>query len=1168
MEFRILGPLEVVDGSAPVDLGPAQQRALLALLLINVNRVVTTERILEELWGDNAVGKENTLWVYISRLRSALEPERTERGQSTVLVTRAHGYSLVVDPESVDSHVFEERAKAGDALVREDPDAASAVLSDALEIWRGSALEDFSYAEFAQLEISRLDSIRLDAIENRIEADLRRGLGGELVSELENLRAAHPTRENFAAQQMLALYQAGRQADALRSFASFRREIGDFGLEPSPELVRLEEQVLLHDPGLRIRLPVMGQMGRRSAVRNPFKGLRPFGEDDAKEFFGRDRLIAEVVSKIHAGERLLTLVGPSGSGKSSMLHAGLIPTLRKADSDAWGRWQIATMVPGSRPFAELEAALLGSSLDAPDSLSELMDHPQDGAWRAALRVLREDRRLLLVIDQFEELFTLTDRVERDRFFDNLIPIVEDPHRRVTVVLGLRAGFYDRTLDHAEFASRMGNGVVNVVAPTPDELEEAAQKPAEAVGALLAPSLMASLLADVLGRPGSLPLFQYTLTEMFDRRSDDLLTLDDYTQIEGLNGILTRKANDLYSQLSEIEQAAAQQLFLRLVTIADNDEWVRRRVPASEMVALDDDLVPLQTVIELFARHHLLTLDRDSATGAPTVEVAHEALLTEWDLLRDWIESGRDDITRHAALTAAMREWEASGGNRDYLPAGSRLDGYEQWMSTTVLEPTIDQRQFLTLAIQAREETDEEERRRTALIDQSSQKATRRLWALATTVVLLLGAGAALILIAIQPEPTSVAVIAPSIAPYQDSLVATGVARAERELPVEIDFRRRVANLEEEYRSLAEAGTDLIFIDPGNSGWGYVADVIADYPDTAFAVVDGVVPPAGAMSTYVADEGGGFVAGLAAGLVTESGVVGFVGWRQNQPSELWRAGFEAGVATAAPDAEVVATYIGDHPDAWQDVEGGRTAAAMLYESGADVVLAFAEEANLGVIEAAWDISQESGVHRWAIGSGSDWSAEVADRLKPHVLTSSFKRWDVAMFESIRRFTEGEFASGISILGPDEGAIGLAESDYLRDDLVQRVDEMSDRIFASSYEVPRMPSLELLPPPGMEVTDEIVVTWDGQGCVSSGDSEFASDAVLKVEFVNQGSTYRQFWNLHSNGGSFDVPVEVLVAPQSRHVGFMAPGRGTIELKCGPDLRSGEPINPTTAATISLR
>ncbi len=324
MEYRILGPLEVLDGGRPVDLGAHKQRALLALLLLHVGRVVSTDRILDDLWGDEAAGKEKALWVHVSRLRSALEPHRTERGASSVLLTRGHGYLIDADPESVDAWRFQAAVDEARTRLRDDPAAAAEILRGGLALWRGPALQDFVYDEFARAEISRLDELRLDAEETRIDAELRCGLANEIVGELEMLVQSHPLRERPVAQLMHALYRAGRQAEALRAFQRFRHGIGEeLGIEPSPELVRLEEQILLHDARLQPPSPVRANPAS-TAEANPFKGLHAFEEADADDFFGRDRLIADVLGRVGNGARLVTLVGPSGWGKSSVVRAGIV----------------------------------------------------------------------------------------------------------------------------------------------------------------------------------------------------------------------------------------------------------------------------------------------------------------------------------------------------------------------------------------------------------------------------------------------------------------------------------------------------------------------------------------------------------------------------------------------------------------------------------------------------------------------------------------------------------------------------------------------------------------------------------------------------------------------------------------------------------------------------
>ncbi len=244
VEFRILGPLEVIDRE-PLSLGGRKQQAVLAALLLHRGEVVAADRLIEAIWAGRApatAGK--TLQVYVSNLRKALG--------DGLLITQGRGYMLVVGPNQVDSDRFENLAANGrDALQRGDPKKAQAWLQAALALWRGPALADFSYENFAQSEIARLEEVRMAALEYRIEADLRLGQHATLVPELEALVHEHPLRERLYEHLMLALYRSGRQVDALERYQRARRKlIDEFGVEPGPRLQELQRAVLTHDATL------------------------------------------------------------------------------------------------------------------------------------------------------------------------------------------------------------------------------------------------------------------------------------------------------------------------------------------------------------------------------------------------------------------------------------------------------------------------------------------------------------------------------------------------------------------------------------------------------------------------------------------------------------------------------------------------------------------------------------------------------------------------------------------------------------------------------------------------------------------------------------------------------------------------------------------------------
>lgn len=1069
MEFAILGPLEVRDDEELVAVGGRKHQALLAILLLNANRVVSTDRLLEDLWGEDAADKENALWVHISRLRAAL-------GEHDLLVTHDHGYSLEVDPADIDANRFESEVAAARALLRDDPAAASRRLSDALAMWRGPPLADFTYEDFAQIEITRLNEVHSLAQEDRIEADLQLGRAGELIGELEALHLAHPTRERVVALLMLALYRSGRQSEALQVSRRFRAAMVDeVGLEPSAELQRLEEQILLHDPRLELHHHPTSTVAEVSApasapVVNPFKGLRAFHEEDSGEFFGRDRIVTEVISRLDNGADLIGIIGPSGSGKSSIVKAGLIPALRKGAIDGSEHWSIAQMVPGARPFAELEAALLRSSLDAPDSLSEQLADRDTGVLRAALRVLPdESARLVLVIDQFEELFTLvSNEDDRSRFLAGLVDAIDGSRGQVKVVLTLRADFYGRPLAYPEFGSRLGDGIVNVVSLTSDELEMAAMRPAEGVGVTLEPALVAALLIDVVGRPGALPLFQYALTELFDRRVDHTLGLAEYRAIGGLTGALTRRAEDLFARLDDGQRSAARQLFLRLVNIAENDEWTRRRVPASEILSLDVDVLALQTVIDVFSTHRLLVLDRDAVTGSPTAEVAHESLLTNWPRLRGWIEEARDDIKRHVLLSVAINEWHEADENPDYLLNGARLEAYTDWARTTTMPLTYGGRRFLDASNEHYERELAEERERVRIGAKTARSARHRLWAIAAVLVAV-AVGAGLVVSGVFDSPPG-----PTVAFFGyrgdggwNDNIAAGIDRAAQQHDMVLVDAPAMIDRSTDFRALAERGPDIIISDA--EPLLAAADVYADFPDIEFGIVDGFIDRPNVSGVLFDNEQGAFLAGVAAAMTTETGVVGFVGGDPFVVGDF-QAGFEAGAHWVDPEVEVLATYVlqqyvqetdGLPILAWSRPDLGADRATALYERGADVVFHAAGVSGRGIFPASIESETDDSVTLWTIGVDNDQWFQVDEIERSHVLTSLIKRGDVAAERLVELLIRDEPAGGAVHVGLADGVFRLStQGGWLSDETIATVERAETAIAEGRLVVPAEPTGEVL------------------------------------------------------------------------------------------------------------
>ena len=695
LEFRLLGPLTVTVDGTPIAVGGPKQRALLALLLLSANRVVPRERLIDELFVDQSVNSaDHALRNHVSRLRKVLAPAS---GDEARLSARARGYLLRVEPGELDLERFELLVAEGrEALAAGDAGTAARLLRDAEALWHGRPLADLELERLAGIEAERLEELRLAAVEERIDAELALGRHLPLVAELDGLGAEHPFRERFRAQLMVALYRCGRQAAGLEVYRQTRNRLNDeLGLEPGLELQQLERAILTQDPALTLATDRRLRAPRQLRDVCPYKGLAPFEPGDAEFFFGRERLVEELVARL-ADAPLLALVGPSGSGKSSLLRAGLLPALRR-------EWLLVR--PGER--------------SAPDLV-------------AAIERARPNEQLVLAVDQLEELFAPSvGDDDRRAFVDALVEAGWDPARRAVVILALRADFFGQLARHPELADLVGLNHVLLGPPSRAELRRSIEGPAHLAGLEVEPALVDALVDDIAGVTGGLPLLSTALVDLWERRDGRLLTLGAYEQTGGVRGAVARRAEKALAQLSSEDQDIARRILLRLVAAPVAEEApTRRRAARAE---LDEDDEPgVESVLSLLVGERLLVADDT------TVELVHEALLEQWPRLARWLEEDAQGRRVHRALTLAASSWSASGREPGELYRGARLAAAAEWADSPGADAGLNrlEREFLKAS-------------RTA-----ATRATRRLRTLLAAALILLVAAVAAGAVALQARGTA------------------------------------------------------------------------------------------------------------------------------------------------------------------------------------------------------------------------------------------------------------------------------------------------------------------------------------------------------------------------------------------------------------------------------
>jgi WD40 repeat protein/energy-coupling factor transporter ATP-binding protein EcfA2 len=438
-----------------------------------------------------------------------------------------------------------------------------------------------------------------------------------------------------------------------------------------------------------------------SAADPPFMGLKYFDAADANLFFGRETLTAELTEHLQTSS-FLAVVGASGSGKSSLVRAGLVPVLQKAQPGL----KVHVFTPTDHPLEAL-ATTLTRHTDSVGVTAKFIDAMTDDARSlhlAARRLVQEDEQLLLVIDQFEELFTLCrSEAERLAFVDNLVTAVSNPdnsptNRPTRAVIALRADFYHHCAQYDALRRLLETQQRYIGAMSPTELRRAIELPAQQNGLIFEDGLVDLLLRDVGAsgdqppEPGALPLLSHALLETWRRREGNRLTFSGYTDAGGVQGAIAKTAESVFSQkLTPTQQIIARSIFLRLTELGEGTQDTRRRAQISELLPASSAADETQTVLNLLSAARLVTTDEDSA------EVTHEALIREWPTLRRWLDENRDGLRLHRHLTESAQEWQQLNRDPGELYRGARLEQAQEWANQHDDELNDLEREFLAVS---------------------------------------------------------------------------------------------------------------------------------------------------------------------------------------------------------------------------------------------------------------------------------------------------------------------------------------------------------------------------------------------------------------------------------------------------------------------------------------
>lgn len=718
LEIHLLGQFDIRFGGKPIEIHSRPAQSLLAYLVLNAGVSHRRERLAGLIWPDSVEVKARSyLRQNLWRIRKAL----------TAYPIAWRDY-LRTDDISIS---FDEKSDywldADMVLERKDVDAWSVdELTQCVSVYRGELLPGF-YDEWIYLERERLHAAHEHKMKLLLDRLLGEGRWDDVLHWGEKWISLGFAPEAAYRAVMIAQASMGDTSSAIAVFnrcvENLERELG---VEPSLRTQEIHEQLINGEIPEVVSPPLI--VPERVLIDEPpvpgvppFKGLQYFSEADADIFFGREMLTANLVNHLCAGHSLLVVVGASGSGKTSIVRAGLVPALRRGELLADGEpppkgsehWLIHVITPTAHPLEALATSLTDDqgSLNAATSLAGDMASDPRSLHFAAKR-LTEDRgapRLLLVVDQFEELFTLCrEETERKAFIDNLLTAVaEETDGPTTIVLALRADFYAHCSEYPHLRNAIAKHQEYIGPMSAREMRRAIEEPARRGGWDFQPGMVDLFLRDVKGEPGALPLLSHALLETWRRRSGRTLTLKSYAASGGVGGAIAKTADMVFNRHLTLEQQiVARNIFLRLTGLGEDTQHTRRRVVLSELVLDPDETPAVEEVLKKLADARLIT------TFENTVEVAHEALIREWPALQEWLDEDREGLKLHRHLTESAQEWEELDRDHGELYRGVRLAQAVEWAKENDGQLNELEREFLSASqiSEAEEEAEREARR--------------------------------------------------------------------------------------------------------------------------------------------------------------------------------------------------------------------------------------------------------------------------------------------------------------------------------------------------------------------------------------------------------------------------------------------------------------------------